>query len=402
MEQETTRVEAPDPPGAATRELVRPVEGRVIAGVAQGFANRFDIPAWLIRVGFVLFTFAGGIGVVAYAACWFLIRSEDEADTPAERVFSGASSTQSWIGIGLVLLAVLLLLDNFTFLSGGVVWAVGLLVVGVLLYTGDLPGLITRERNKKEDTEVPPTEAPPQDTKSELVDADTPAGTPPPAAPPPTPAPPPPTMPPAAREPKETSILGRLTIGAMLLGVGILALLDAIPDFPIYPEPRHYMALAVTILGVGLLVGTIWGRARWLIIVAVVLVPTLFFSPVFEFEWTSETFDQRIEVTTFEELEDGFDIDIGNLVIDLRELPWSGEEVELFARVDAGNLEVIVPDDVGITGTASVDIGRVAAPGRESSGIGNPNLTFDFSGPDGNVDLDLHVDVGNIDVRIRD
>ena len=400
MEQEATRVEAPDPP-SSTNELVRPVEGRVIAGVAEGLAIRFDIPAWLIRVGFVLLTFAGGIGLVGYAAGWFLIRSEDEAETPAQRVFSGASSAQSWIGIGLVLLAVLLLLDNFTFLSGGVVWAVGLLVVGVLLYTGDLPGLITRENEKKEDTEMT-TEAPPQESKSDLVETGSPGGATPPPAPPPTPSPPPPTVPPPAREPKESSLLGRLTIGFMLLGVGVLALLDAIPDFPIYPEPRHYLALAVTILGVGLLVGTVWGRARWLIIVAVVLVPTLFFSPVFEFEWTSETFDQRIDVTSFEQLENGFSIDVGNLIIDLRELPWSGEEVELVAQVDAGNLEVIVPTDVGVTGTASVDIGRVAAPGQESSGIGNPNLTFDYSGSDGSVDVDLHVDVGNIDLRIRD
>ena len=38
-------------------------------------------------------------------------------------------------------LAALILLDNFTFLDGGVVWAVGLLIVGLLLYTGDLPRL---------------------------------------------------------------------------------------------------------------------------------------------------------------------------------------------------------------------------------------------------------------------
>ena len=38
----------------------------------------------------------------------------------------------------------------------------------------------------------------------------------------------------------------------------------------------------VTIIGVGLIVGAFAGRARWLILVAVVLIPTLLFSPVFE------------------------------------------------------------------------------------------------------------------------
>ena len=45
-------------------------------------------------------------------------------------------------------LAILILLDNFTFLSTGIVWSVGLLVVGVLLYTGDLPRLV---RNQGDD-----------------------------------------------------------------------------------------------------------------------------------------------------------------------------------------------------------------------------------------------------------
>jgi hypothetical protein len=42
----------------------------------------------------------------------------------------------------------------------------------------------------------------------------------------------------------------------------------------------------------------------------------------------------------------------------------------------------------------------VAAFGRESSGLGSPGLTFDNPGPRGTVDLDAHVDLGNIDIRL--
>jgi len=218
---------------------------------------------------------------------------------------------------------------------------------------------------------------------------------------PPTPTPTPPKLPPVAPKPKEPSLLGRMTVGFMLLGVGVLALLDVLPGVPIDAQPRHYMALAVTILGVGLLVGSLWGRARWLIIVAVVLVPTLFISPVFEWDWNTDTFDQQVRVTQFADLEEGYSIDVGNLLIDLRGLPWNGEHIELTADVDAGNLEVIVPNDVAVTGTGQVDIGRVGAPGRESAGIGSPSITFDIPGSEGSVDLDLRVDLGNIDVRVR-
>ena len=398
MEESTTTTQAPDPPVAAN-ELVRPLEGRVLGGVSQGLANRYNLPVWLVRVAFVLFSFAGGLGLATYAAGWFLIRSEDESETPAERVFSGATSTPAWIGIGLVLLAILILLDSFTFLSGGVIWAVGLLVIGVLLYTGDLPGLV---KKKDDDDTEEPQEMTTTETQPRVTETDTPAtGGPTGGGPPPTPTPTPPILPPAAKKPKETSYLGRLTIGLMLLGVGVLALLDAIPAVEIYPEPRHYLALAVTILGVGLLVGTIWGRARWLIIVAVVMLPTLFFSPVFEFDWTTDTFEQTVVVTEFEDLEALYALDIADLVIDLRQLPWNDQEIDLAARVDFGNLEVIIPSDVGVTGMASVDIGRVAGPGQESAGFGSPNIVFDSNGPNGNVDLDLHVDVGNIEVRVR-
>ena len=396
MEVSSTTTQAPDPP-VGTKELIRPLEGRVLGGISQGVANRYDLPVWLVRVAFVAFVFAGGLGVAAYAAGWFLIRSEDEEETPAERVFSGASSTPAWIGIGLVLLAILILLNNFTFLSGGVVWAVGLLVIGVLLYTGDLPGLTKKKDDKEEVQEMTTTETQPRVTETDTPTTGGPTG----GGTPPTPTPTPPILPPAAKKPKETSFLGRLTIGFMLLGVGVLALLDAIPAIEIFPEPRHYLALSVTILGVGLLVGAIWGRARWLIIVAVVMIPTLLFSPVFEWDWTTDTIEQTVVVTEFEQLDDLYGVDIGSLTIDLRELPWNDQDIVLAARVDVGDLEVIVPSDVSVTGTASVDIGRVAGPGQEQAGIGSPNITFDRNGPNGSVDLDLHVDIGNIDVRIR-
>lgn len=160
------------------------------------------------------------------------------------------------------------------------------------------------------------------------------------------------------------------------------------------------MALAVTILGIGLIVGAFAGRARWLILVGVLLIPTLLFTPVFEWDWTSDSFDQSVVVTSFEELEDSYAIDIGTLEIDLTELDWNGEEIELTVQVDAGNITVWVPNDVAIVGFAAVDVGRVGAPGRESTGIGHPSLEFDRPGSNGEVFLDLQVDVGNIDVFI--
>lgn len=400
MEQNNTTTEATEP-RVTQQELIRPREGRVLAGVAQGLANRLDIAPWVVRAAFILFAFAGGAGVALYAAGWFLIRSEDETESSAERVFSGATSSRSWIGIGLVFLAALVLLDNFTFLSGGVVWAVGLLIVGLLLYTGDLPRLMNKAGNPG-GSQVPNEEERAQhmttaDTESS-TQATPPSGGTVGGGVPPTPTPYPPILPPAAQKPREYSMLGRLTVGFMLLGLGVLALLDNLPDVAVEPEPRHYMALAVTILGIGLLVGAFAGRARWLIVVGVIMVPTMLFSPVFEYEWTSETFERSATPTSFAEVDDVYELELGNLEIDLRELPWNGQIIEMSISVDAGNVELRLPEGVGLVGSAEVSVGRVAAPGRETSGLGNPALTFNSPGPRGTVDLDASVDLGNIEI----
>lgn len=384
-----------------TGQLVRPMQGRMLAGVAKGVADNFGIAEWIPRVFFVVTAFFGGFGVVLYAAGWAFIRSEDETESAAERFFSGASTSRSWIGIGLMVIAGIIVLSNFTILSGEVVWAAALLVVGLLLYLGYLPGGTPKDAQPAESKEgvqrMTPADTITAETK-EAPSGDSPAGG---STPPPTPTPPPPPTPPdlPPAKPRESSMLGRLTIGVMLLGLGALALLDNIDAVPIDADPRHYLALAVTVLGVGLLVGSFAGRARWLILVGVILVPTLIFSPAFEYDWEARNFDLEDTPITFADVEAEYAIDIGEMVIDLRELPWDGEEIRIEAAVDAGNLRIYIPEGVGIVGEASVDVGRVAEPGRSSGGLGDPTLTWDSEGALGTVLLDAHVDIGNIDIR---
>jgi len=398
---EQTETTASENPGRKTRspELVRPVEGRMIAGVAKGVADNFGIADWIPRLIFVVTAFMGGLGLALYAAGWAFIRSEDEPDSPAERFFSGASSSRSWVGIAFIVLAGVIVLDNFTFLAGEVVWAMALLAVGLLLYMGYIP---TGKRPEGQQPES--KEGVQRMTSDTLIDTtitgptgDSPAGGS--TLPPPPAAPTPPVLPPA--RPREHSMLGRITIGVMLLAMGVLAILDNIAALDIEANPRHYLALAVTVLGVGLLVGSVMGRARWLILVGLVLVPTLVFSPVFEYDWNEDQFDRTIVPASFEDLEGSYSIDVGAMVIDLRHLDWDGQIVDLTAEVDIGNLEVWLPEGVGIAGEARVDIGRVSGPGGESFGFGDPTVAFDTPGELGLLVLDAEVGAGNIDVFYR-
>lgn len=59
---------------AATRTLERPRrgEGRVIAGVCAGIADRFGISRTLVRLLFIVFGLVGA-GEVAYLVLWVLV-----------------------------------------------------------------------------------------------------------------------------------------------------------------------------------------------------------------------------------------------------------------------------------------------------------------------------------------
>ena len=73
--------------------LERPAEGRVIAGVAKGLADRLDVPVGVVRAIFVVTALLGGPGIAAYIAGILLMPSHNQTKAPAvawvERVFDG-------------------------------------------------------------------------------------------------------------------------------------------------------------------------------------------------------------------------------------------------------------------------------------------------------------------------
>ncbi len=57
--------------------LVRPRDGRIIAGVCAGIADRFGVSRFLVRLLFVLSIVLPGPQVLVYVLLWILIPSED-------------------------------------------------------------------------------------------------------------------------------------------------------------------------------------------------------------------------------------------------------------------------------------------------------------------------------------
>jgi phage shock protein PspC (stress-responsive transcriptional regulator) len=73
---------------AGEQRLHRGGHGRMLAGVAAGVADYFDVDPTIVRVGFVALAFLGGLAVPLYVAGWLLIPDEDTDVSVAEELLA--------------------------------------------------------------------------------------------------------------------------------------------------------------------------------------------------------------------------------------------------------------------------------------------------------------------------
>jgi phage shock protein PspC (stress-responsive transcriptional regulator) len=70
--------------GPPEERLHRSRRNRMVAGVASGLADYFDVDPTLVRIGFVVLTLMGGLAVPLYVAGWLLIPEEGAELSMAE------------------------------------------------------------------------------------------------------------------------------------------------------------------------------------------------------------------------------------------------------------------------------------------------------------------------------
>lgn len=423
-EQQQTVPPPPPPPFAAKFGLVRPTQGRYVAGVAAalGRATRTDPVLWRVVLA-VLVCFAG-VGVLAYLLGWLLIPEEGDTAAPLESLIGRGHSATSPAITGLlavvvvILLAVILQRPFYLILTAA-------LAVGLFL-------LLNRVRNDAAPAPVPPPPPEPQTAQPEPAPQPTaappppPPGaspvTPPPPGPPPAwgpagavpggyrpafaphgpfagPSPPPPPRPP--RPPRERSSLPALALLATVLLLAFAGGLDVIGVVEL--PAAAYVAAALAVVGGGLLVGAWVGRARILIALGAVLALAL---PVAH---GLDTWDQPENMGgTFAwtpqnqaELEDEYEVTFGSGVLDLRQLDLSDQEVDVTVRSSFSDMRVLVPDDVAVEATVDSRFGEARVLGQRSEGLGRKTVTDPGSGDpaDGTLRLDLHVRFGELEVR---
>jgi Cell wall-active antibiotics response 4TMS YvqF len=198
-------------------------------------------------------------------------------------------------------------------------------------------------------------------------------------------------------------MLGGLTISAVLLALGVLAAADVSGATP--PDGA-YPALALAVLGIGLLVGAWRGRARGLVWIGIVLsVVTLVASVAGP--WHDRRgrngVDLDLRPTSVSELPANADYSAGQVRYDLTAVPFDGQSARLDAEIGFGQIVVTVPKDVDVTVHASTGVGPVDLLGDDTGdGFGTDRTITDL-GADGagggTLDLDLHAGFGSLEVR---
>jgi phage shock protein C len=66
------------------RRLLRPREGRMVAGVCAGLGAYFKVDVTLVRLAFGISTFIYGLGALAYVIAWALVPEEGEGQSIVE------------------------------------------------------------------------------------------------------------------------------------------------------------------------------------------------------------------------------------------------------------------------------------------------------------------------------
>ncbi|HEY9410245.1 MAG TPA: PspC domain-containing protein [Jiangellaceae bacterium] len=197
------------------------------------------------------------------------------------------------------------------------------------------------------------------------------------------------------------SVLGPVTVFAAIICVGVLAINDVYwATVPI----AMYFAVALAVVGIGLLVGTRYGRARGLVALGVVLGMALVSTTAIE-RWGDGVTgaDTTVVITDASQIpSEPVNYGAGDIRYDLSGLVLvEDDSLRLSIDQGAGDLEVIVPPNADVIVNGSVGAGDISAFGQGSGGLGRERRITDngLDGPGGGtIQLDLELGFGDIRV----
>jgi hypothetical protein len=203
---------------------------------------------------------------------------------------------------------------------------------------------------------------------------------------------------PGADKPRQRRLNG-LTLSAAVLALGLIGVLAQSGVFHV--RGTSGLALAIMAVGAGMVVGGLFGRARALIPLGLVLSVPLIVANAIGVPLRGETGNTTWTPASAATVRSPYNLAAGKGQLDLSTIDPQGGTVHVTAYVGAGQILVTVPDDVALQINAHVGVGRMQFPdGSEHSGL---DLTNSFNAAaigssHGTIVLDLKAGAGDLEV----
>ncbi|MFL6206524.1 MAG: PspC domain-containing protein [Acidimicrobiales bacterium] len=159
------------------------------------------------------------------------------------------------------------------------------------------------------------------------------------------------------------------------------------------------LAVGLVILGLGFVLGSFVGGSRWLVLPALLVAIALAISALVDIPLSGPIGEQRWSPDSLEELQDTYEVSMGEGTLDLTELGLLSSDQTVRATVGLGHLVVLVPVDQDLLVDTDVGAGDALVFGEEQNGLGFETHDAYHGTSDGTLTLDLEVGMGQIEVR---
>jgi hypothetical protein len=186
-----------------------------------------------------------------------------------------------------------------------------------------------------------------------------------------------------------------MVLGVTALAAGIALLLDR--TGAVHLTSTQLLAVPLAVLGAALAVGALVGRS-WVAMTVGVLLTLVTLASVVVGGHFTDARDVTWTPATAGDVRGSYHLDVGRARLDLTHAgSLAGRHVT--ADVDAGRLEVVVPDATPVRIHADAGLGSLDLLGSRAGGV-TPHRTTTRDGytDAGGLDLDLHVRVGAVEV----
>jgi phage shock protein PspC (stress-responsive transcriptional regulator) len=332
-------------------DMRRSRDDRMLAGVCSGAAKYLNIDPVVVRVVIAVLTFVGLSGLILYVAAWFFLPTEtsvpEEVDPSIAADWFNLDKNEEQVRIvglvGAAVLAALAIVGDNQWAWWGVPWV--LIPLAALYWI-----FVVRPRRKDREHPVSPDD--PADSGATLVlpaDVVTEKK--------------PGRQAKRAGRPPGSSALTGLTLSVAAIAVAITVLVSESTE----SNWTTYIAVALGVVAVGVLVGTFFGRPGPLIPIGILLTVLLAVGSLMP---SAGMGDKRVEPLTAASVDGSYQHGLGELRLDLTHMKDAdqllGSTIEL--ENGAGDITVTVPDDLNVAVDAQVDGGEIRAFGRKTNG----------------------------------